>query len=67
MRKTTNLSLGYCIGSCGAMNLSSQLSLATILEAKQGDVNHGTIRHQYRHVRRMGRARRGSIYYHQCM
>jgi len=25
------------------MNLSSQLSLATILEAKQGDVNHGTI------------------------
>lgn len=42
MRKTI-LILGHCIGSGGAMNLSSQLSLATILEAKQGDINLGAI------------------------
>jgi hypothetical protein len=42
MRQTI-LILGHCIGSGGVMNLSSQLSLATILEAKQGDINHGAI------------------------
>lgn len=42
MRKPI-LILGHCIGSGGAMNLSSQLSLAPVLEAKQGGINHGAI------------------------